>query len=66
MNFTFNPTTYESFKPQIFYVQNFFKKHNISNPSLDSCFQTCMTLISGPVETIRELANYLYYSLNHE
>ena len=65
MGFTFNPTTYESYKPQIFYVQTFFRKHNIKKPSLDCCFQTCMTLISGPVETIRELANYLHYSLNH-
>lgn len=65
MNFTFNPTTYEYFKPQIFYLQTFFRKHNITNPTLEECFQTTMTLISGPVETIRELSNYLYYSYNH-
>ena len=64
MNFTFDPVTYESYKPQIFYVQTFFRKHDIKKPSLDFCFQTCMSLISGKIETIRELSNYLYYSLN--
>ena len=65
MNFTFNPTTYETCKPNIYYIENFCQKHGVKNPSLDLCFQTAMTLISGPVETVRELANYLYYHLNH-
>lgn len=66
MNFTFNHTTYETYKPQINYIKNFFKKHHITNPSLETCFQTSMTLFSGPVETIRELSNYLYYSFQNK
>lgn len=65
MNFTFNPTTFETYKPQINYLKNFFKKHHITNPSFEECFQTTMTLFSGPVETIKDLSNYLYYSIHH-
>lgn len=65
MNFTFNPITYETYKPQINYIKNFFKKHHITNPSLETCFQTSMTLLSGPVETIKDFSTYLYYSIHH-
>ena len=66
MNFTFNPTTFETYKPKINYITNFFKKHRIINPSFEECFQTIMTLFSGPLETMKELSNYLYYSFQKQ
>lgn len=39
MNFTFNHTTFEIYKPQINYIKNFFKKHHITNPSLKLVFK---------------------------
>lgn len=64
MNFAFNPIIFETYKPQINHLKNFFKKHHITNPSLETCFQTSMTLLSGPVETIKDFSNYLYYSIH--
>ena len=62
-NFDFTSETYQTIKPNIHRLLQFFVRHNIKQPSLESCFQTSMTLfqIKLNLETIKLITYYTYY-----
>jgi hypothetical protein len=62
-NFNFSLDIYETLESYVHTILRFFIKHKIKNPTLDSCFQTSMTLfqIKLDIETIKQITYNTYY-----